>query len=171
MKLKSLYTEGVAESMSGDIEDFAAELSGEIKNVLSDKTDIEEVVDVVSVLSVILSTNTILGILSKWVLAIMKKHDISKGRAAIEKIHLFSEQMEEDFKAPISRVVSLFVKDKKNIDAVTNGIFLVVLLSLAFKCGADVYREVMKSNVVSAIITSVKTITKGIDIMAIIKRI
>lgn len=39
------------------------------------------------------------------------KYDFSKGIGAAEKIYNFTHHLEEDFQAPIKRIVGMFTKD------------------------------------------------------------
>lgn len=171
MKLKKLYLESMDTDMDNDVKKIADQLGSEIKDVLTQSGQVEEAIDVTTLLSVILASNTILNLLSGWTSSMMRKYNITKGQDAVQKINAFTHKMENDFKFPIRKVVSLFVKDKNVAEKITNALFLILVLSLALKCGADAYTSALKSKTINSIMSGIKTVAKGVDIVAIIKKL
>lgn len=171
MNLKKLYLESEETEIDSDVKNIANQLGAEIKDVLTQSNQVEEALDPVSILSLVLTSNTVLHLLSGWVSKMMTKYDIGRGKEAIDKINTFTHKMEDDFKSPIRRVVSLFVKDGTTADKITNALFLVLILSLSLRCGLEAYNHALKSDVVSSIMSGVKTVAKGVDIAAIVKKL
>jgi hypothetical protein len=174
MKLLEIYKQTLAESelesIERDVQDLASDLSAAIKSELESEDTVTEGLDPVSILSLLMASNTMVHILSGWSIKILKKYNIGTGLDAAKKIHSFTHAIEDDFKTPIRRVISLFTKDPTTQEKITDGLFVILLLSLGIKCGADAYRALMGSSVVSAGVSALKGMMKGIDIMGILKK-
>jgi hypothetical protein len=174
MKLSEIYKETLREAeltdIERDVQELANDLSRAIKTDLESEDNINESLDPVSILSLLMASNTLIHILSGWSAKILKKYNIGKGAEAAEKIHGFTSAIEDDFKTPIRRVISLFTKDPESQEKITDGLFVILLLSLGVKCGADAYKALMGSSVVSAGVSALKGMMKGIDIVGILKK-
>tara|TARA_R110000737_G_C14329943_1_gene441275 strand:+ start:43 stop:576 length:534 start_codon:yes stop_codon:yes gene_type:complete len=140
-------------------------------NLEDNKEELTEVVDPISILSYALAGNTLINILAKYVGRLFAKYDFGKGEEAAKKIYNFTHKLEDDFKGPIKRVVGLFTKDEKTKEKVTDGLFVLLLLSLGAKAGTEAFNSLRQSNVVAGGISSLKAALKGKDIVTIIKNI
>ena len=98
----------------------------------------------------------------------LKKYNFGKGEAAAKKIYDFTHKLENDFKSPIKTVLSIFVKDKKSLDLITNGLFAVLLLVLGGVAGANAYEAVKVNNVSTAGMATLKAALKGKDLQVVI---
>lgn len=151
-----------------DMDNLGKELARSIKDKLEDTEDLNEVVDPISILSYLLAGTTLTNILAKYARKFFKKYNFGKGEAAAKKIYDFTHKLENDFKSPIKTVVSLFVKDKKSLELITNGLFAALLLVLGGVAGSNAYEAVRANNVTSASMATLKAALKGKDLQVVI---
>ena len=164
--LKKYLAENILKE--NDMDNLGKELSMAIEDKLEDKEDINEVVDPISILSYLLAGTTLTNILAKYAGKFFKKYNFGKGEAAAKKIYNFTHKLENDFKSPIKTVLSIFVKDKKSLDLITNGLFAVLLLVLGGVAGANAYEAVKVNNVSTAGMATLKAALKGKDLQVVI---
>ena len=147
-------------------------LADEIKDTLEDKKDkLKEIVDPITILSTVLASTTLINIIAKFSGKIFKKYNFGKGEEAAKKIEKFTHKLEQDFKGPIKRVVSLFTKDPKTLKLVTDGLYALLILSLGIKAGSGAVQSLSKGNIASGTISGLKAALKGKDLTTLLKDI
>ena len=175
---KSIY-ENEVDQFSAELDAFADDLAGEIKDELEDyKKDIQksdkeinEVAGVVGIIGYILLSNTIANMLSKFAKKQFAKRDWGKGEAAAKKIYDFTHKNEEAFKAPIRRIVSLFTKDPKKIKMVSDILYAIVILLMAGQAGGEAVSYIKKAGYLKGGLYGLKAAVKGTEVSNIIKNV
>lgn len=147
------------------------ELADLIKNEIGEEEEINEGIDPVTILSTVLASTTLINIISKYVGKIFKKYNIEKGEKGAKMIYDFTHKLENDFKKPIQRVVSLFTKDEKVKNKVTDGLYALMILSLGLHAGGGAIQSLDKGNIASGSISSLKAALKGKDLATLLKSI
>lgn len=168
MKLRRLLIENEYED---DVIQLSRELSAVVKSELENNNELEEAIDPASILSYILASNAILGIVSKWAMKIFKKYEFGTGVEAAEKIYNFTHQLEQKFETPIKKVVSMFTNDKKIIDTVSGVLFAVFLLFLGAKAGTEAITALQQKQISASTASTIKSALKGRDITHVVKNI
>jgi hypothetical protein len=173
IKIKHIILESEYES---DIDDAAKQIAVALKSELEDKLPVEEgeineAIDPISIISYVFASTTLLNIISKWAMKIFKKYDFGKSAEAAEKIYNFTHHLEEDFQAPIKRVVGLFTKDQEVIKKTSGILFALFLLFLGAKAGSEALSAIKSSKLPAGAMASIKAALKGKDINAVLKSV
>ena len=171
--------ESEEDQFGAELDAFADQLAGEIKDELEDhkeeiqKSDKElnEIVGVVSIIGYILLSNTVANMLSKFAKKQFAKRDFGKGEAAAKKIYDFTHKNEEAFKAPIKRIVSLFTKDAKKQKMISDILFAIVVLAMAGQAGGNAVSYVKKAGYLKGGLYGLKAAIKGTEVSNIIKNV
>ena len=173
IKFKHLLKESEYEN---DIDTAAKEIAAALKSELENNIPVEEgqlseALDPLSIISYVLASTTLLNMISKWAMKLFTKYDFGQGVAAAEKIYNFTHHLEEDFQAPIRRVVGLFTKDPDAIKKTSGILFALLLLFLGAKAGSEALEAVKQSKISTSAMSSIKAALKGKDINAVIKSV
>ena len=171
--------EGEEDQFGAELDAFADQLAGEIKDELEDhKEDIQksdkelnEIAGVVGIIGYILLSNTVANMLSKFAKKQFAKRDWGKGEAAAKKIYDFTHKNEEAFKAPIKRIVSLFTKDTKKQKMISDILFAIVVLAMAGQAGGEAVSYIKKTGYLKGGLYSLKAAIKGTEVSNIIKNV
>jgi hypothetical protein len=159
-----------------DIDSAAEEISKILKSELESKIPVEEsnlneAIDPLSIVSYVLASTTLLNIISKWAMKIFSKYDFGQGVAAAEKIYNFTHHLEDDFQAPIRRVVGLFTKDPDAIKKTSGILFAIFLLFLGAKAGTEALEAVKNTKLPASAMSTLKAALKGKDVTTVIKSV
>ena len=171
--------ESEEDQFGAELDSFADQLAGEIKDELEDhKEDIQksdkevnEIVGVVGIIGYILLSNTVANMLSKFAKKQFAKRDWGKGEAAAKKIYDFTHKNEEAFKAPIKRIVSLFTKDAKKQKIISDILFAIVVLAMAGQAGGEAVGYIKKAGYLKGGLYGLKAAIKGTEVSNIIKNV
>ncbi len=171
--------ESEEDQFGAELDSFADQLAGEIKDELEDhKEDIQksdkevnEIVGVVGIIGYILLSNTVANMLSKFAKKQFAKRDWGKGEAAAKKIYDFTHKNEEAFKAPIKRIVSLFTKDAKKQKTISDILFAIVVLAMAGQAGGEAVGYIKKAGYLKGGLYGLKAAIKGTEVSNIIKNV
>ena len=169
--------ESEEDQFGAELDAFADQLAGEIKDELEDhKEDIQksdkelnEIAGVVGIIGYILLSNTVANMLSKFAKKQFAKRDWGKGEAAAKKIYDFTHKNEEAFKAPIKRIVSLFTKDAKKQKIISDILFAIVVLIMAGQAGGNAVSYIKKAGYLKGGLYGLKAAIKGTEVSNIIK--
>ena len=162
-----------------DFDNFGINLASAIGNELKDhKKDInklesnkvEEVI-VTTILGYILLSNTVISMLSKFAKKMFAKYDFGKGEEAAKKIENFAHNNEKAFQAPIRRIVSLFTKNEKKINNISESVYALVILLMAGQAGGNAASLLGKSKWLEGGLYGLKTAIKGTEVGVIVKNV
>ena len=137
---------------------IAAALEKELKNKNPEQLD-EAIIT--ATIAGILTANSVVGFVSKYSAKLAKLLNWKKGEDIAEKIHHWAHDNETAFQAPIKRVLSLFVKDKKALDITTKAIYAIVVGGMAAGYGATAVDNLTRAEWFQASLDSLKTLAKG----------
>ena len=169
--------ESEEDQFGAELDAFADQLAGEIKDELEDhKEDIQksdkelnEIAGVVGIIGYILLSNTVANMLSKFAKKQFAKRNFGKGEAAAKKIYDFTHKNEEAFKAPIKRIVSLFTKDVKKQKMISDILFAIVVLIMAGQAGGNAVSYIKKAGYLKGGLYGLKAAIKGTEVSNILK--
>ena len=169
--------ESEEDQFGAELDAFADQLAGEIKDELEDhKEDIQksdkelnEIAGVVGIIGYILLSNTVANMLSKFAKKQFAKRNFGNGEAAAKKIYDFTHKNEEAFKAPIKRIVSLFTKDAKKQKMISDILFAIVVLIMAGQAGGNAVSYIKKAGYLKGGLYGLKAAIKGTEVSNIIK--
>jgi len=166
---ESEYNEAVEDVNTPDEEAFDAELmaassaiAGAIEKELKSKDpkQLDEAV-ITSAIAAIMTSNAVIGFISKYSAKLFKLLKWKKGEDLAEKIHHWAHDNEKAFQAPIRRVLSLFVKEPKTLDLVTKGIYAIVIGSMAAGYGSQAIDKLNHAEWFKGALSALKTLAKG----------
>jgi len=171
--------ESEEDQFGAELDAFADQLAGEIKDELEDhkeeiqKSDKElnEIIGVTSIIGYILLSNTVANMLSKFAKKQFAKRDFGKGEAAAKKIYDFTHKNEEAFKAPIRRIVGLFTKNEKKKRIISDILFAIVVLAMAGQAGGEAVNAIKKAGYLKGGLYGLKSAIKGTEVSNIIKSV
>jgi hypothetical protein len=112
-------------------------------------------------IALILTTNAVVGFISKYSAKLFKLLKVQKGEDIAEKIHHWAHDNEKAFQSPIKRVLGFFIKDPKALEMTTQGIYAVIVGSMAAGYGAEAISSLEKAPWFKTALTSLKTLAKG----------
>jgi hypothetical protein len=145
---------------------IAATLGKELKAKQGDsKEPLEEGV-VTGTIALVLTSNAIVGFVSKWAAKLMKKLNWKKGEDFAEKVHHWAHDNEQAFQAPIKRVLSFFIKDQTKLDSTVKAIYAIVVASMAAGYGAHAIEALGKADWFKASVGALKTLAKSDEAIA-----
>ena len=142
----------------GAADDIAGALEKELK---SKKPEQLQEAAVLSIIATVLTANALVGFISKYSAKLAKLLNWKKGEDFAEKVHHWAHDNEKAFQAPIKRVLSLFIKDSKNLDLTTKAVYALVVGSMAASYGIDAVSQLSNSSWFSGALGSLKTLAKG----------
>ncbi len=170
--LKEFEEEGSAEEKAFDTEfmsvanGIASALGKELKAKQGDnKEPLEEGV-ITGTIALVLTSNAIVGFISKYTAKLMKKLNWKKGEDIAEKIHHWAHDNEQAFQAPIKRVLGFFIKDPAKLDLTVKAIYAVVVGSMAAGYGSHAIESLSKADWFKGAIGALKTVAKGDEAFA-----
>jgi len=144
---------------------IASTLGKELKAKQGDKEQLDEAL-ITSAIAAILTGNAVIGFISKMTAKLMKKLNWKKGEDIAEKIHHWAHDNEKAFQTPIKRVLSFFIKDSTKLEATTQAIYAIVIVSMAAGYGAEAVAGLSKANWFKGALSSLKAIAKGDEALA-----
>lgn len=163
-KLKEFEEEGSADEKAFDTELMAAAsgIAGAIEKELKNKKpeQLNEVA-VAGTIAAVMTANAIVGFISKYSAKLFKLLKIQKGEDIAEKIHHWAHDNEKAFQSPIKRVLSFFIKDPKTLEMTTQGIYAIIVGSMAAGYGAQAVDKLSHAEWFKGALTSLKTLAKG----------
>jgi hypothetical protein len=109
--------------------------------------------------------------LSKFAKKMFAKYDFGKGEEAAKKIENFAHNNEKAFQAPIRRIVSLFTKNEKKINNISESVYALVILLMAGQAGGNAASFLGKSKWLEGGLYGLKTAIKGTEVGVIIKNV
>ena len=180
VKLIDIYEEiDQEQEFDKDFDNFGVNLASAIGNELKDhEKDIDklesgkvEEVIATTILGYILLSNTVVSMLSKFAKKMFAKYDFGKGEEAAKKIENFAHNNEKAFQAPIRRIVSLFTKNEKKINNISESVYALVILLMAGQAGGNAASFLGKSKWLEGGLYGLKTAIKGTEVGVIIKNV
>jgi hypothetical protein len=165
-KLAEFEEEGSADEKAFDAElmaaskDIAAALEKELKAKSQDGKELNEEI-VTATIAAVMTTNAVVGFISKYSAKLMKKLNFKKGEDIAEKIYHWAHDNEKAFQSPIKRVLSFFIKDPNSLELTTKAIYAIVVGSMAAGYGAEAISSLEKAPWFKTALTSLKTLAKG----------
>jgi len=141
-KLAEFEEEGSADEKAFDAELMAAAsgiagaLEKELKAKSQDGKELNEEI-ITATIAAVMTTNAVVGFISKYSAKLFKLLKFQKGEDIAEKIHHWAHDNEKAFQSPIKRVLSFFIKDPKTLELTTQGIYAIVVGSMAAGYGAE----------------------------------
>lgn len=170
--LKEFEEEGSPEEKAFDAEfisvanGIASALGKELKAKQGDnKEPLEEGV-ITGTIALVLTSNAIVGFISKWTAKLMKKLDWKKGEDIAEKIHHWAHDNEQAFQQPIKRVLGFFIKDPAKLDLTVKAIYAIVVGGMAAGYGAHAVEALGKADWFKGALGALKTVAKSDEAIA-----
>jgi hypothetical protein len=158
------------EDIDDEFIDLANDLAGEIKDELEDQK-INEAVGVVGIIGLILLSNTVALMLSRFTKKQFAKKDWGKGEKAAKAIEDFAHKNEKAFKAPIKRVVGIFTKNEKWKNTISEILYALIILMMAGQAGGEAVNYLKKAGWFKGGLYSLKSFVKGKEVHDIIKNV
>jgi hypothetical protein len=165
-KLAEFEEEGSADEKAFDAELMAAAtgiagaLEKELKAKSQDGKELNEEI-ITATIAAVMTANAVVGFISKYSAKLMKKLNFKKGEDIAEKIHHWAHDNEKAFQSPIKRVLGFFIKDPKALEMTTQGIYAIIVGSMAAGYGAEALSSLEKAPWFKTALTSLKTLAKG----------
>jgi hypothetical protein len=147
---------------------LADEIGDELEN---HKDELNEVAGAVGIIGYILLSNTVANMLSKLAKKLSEKYNWGKGEEAAEKIYNFTHKNEEAFKAPIRRIVGMFIKDEKKIKMSSDILYAIVILLMAGQAGGNAVNYIKKAGYLKGGLYGLKAAVKGREVATILKSV
>jgi len=138
--------------------DIANAIGAELKSKKPEQVD-EAVIT--TAIAAILTTNAVIGFVSKYSAKLFKLLNWHKGEDIAEKIHHWAHDNEQNFQAPIKRVLSFFIKDQKLLDLLTKSVYAIVVGSMAAGYGAAALDKLSHADWFQGALSSLKTVAKS----------
>lgn len=108
-----------------------------------------------------MTSNAVLGFISKYSAKLFKLLKLEKAENVAEKIHHWAHDNEKAFQAPIKRILKFFLKDEKQVDLLTKAIYAIVVGSMAGQYGASALEKLGQSEWFSSALSALKTVAKS----------
>ena len=144
---------------------IAATLGKELKAKQGDKEQLDEAI-VTSIIAAVLTGNALIGFISKMSKKLAKKLNWKKGEDFAGKINKWAHDNEKAFQSPIKRVLKFFIKDEAKLEATTQSIYAIIIVSMAAGYGLDAVNSLNKASWFKASIASLKGIAKSDEAIA-----
>jgi hypothetical protein len=138
-------------------DDIAGALEKELKS--KDPEQLKEAVG--TIIATVLTANALVGFISKYSAKLAKLLNWKKGEDFADKVYHWAHDNEKAFQTPIKRVLSLFIKDPKNLDLTTKAVYALVVGSMAAGYGVNAVSQLSNSSWFSGALTALKTVAKG----------
>ena len=129
------------------------------KECLCGKQLDEEIVS--ATIAAVLTTNAVIGFISKYSAKLFRLLNYKKGEDIAEKIHHWAHDNEKIFQAPIKRVLGFFVKDPKTLDILTKSVYAIMVGSMAAGYGAAALDKLSHAEWFQGALSSLKTVAKS----------
>ena len=139
---------------------IAATLGKELKAKQGDKEQLDEAV-ITSIIAAVLTGNALIGFISKMSKKLAKKLNWKKGEDFAGKVNKWAHDNEKAFQSPIKRVLKFFIKDEAKLEATTQSIYAIIIVSMAAGYGLDAINSLNKASWFKASIASLKGIAKS----------
>jgi len=165
-KLAEFEEEGSADEKAFDAELMAAAtgiakaLEKELKAKSQDGKELNEEI-ITATIAAVMTANAVVGFISKYSAKLMKKLNFKKGEDIAEKIHHWAHDNEKAFQSPIKRVLGFFIKDPKALEMTTQGIYAIIVGSMAAGYGTEALSSLEKAPWFKTALASLKTLAKG----------
>ena len=130
-----------------------------------DKEQLDEAV-ITSIIAAVLTGNALIGFISKMSKKLAKKLKWKKGEDFAGKINKWAHDNEKAFQTPIKRVLKFFIKDEAKLEATTQSIYAIIIMSMAAGYGVDAVNSLSKASWFKASIASLKGIAKSDEAIA-----
>ena len=145
---------------------LAATIGKELKNKKAENPEQVSEGVVTGTIALVMTSNAVLGFVSKYAAKLMKKLNWKKGEDFAEKLHHWAHDNEQAFQAPIKRVLSFFIKDQTKLDLTVKAIYAIVVGSMAAGYGTHAIESLEKADWFKASLGALKTIAKGDETVA-----
>ena len=144
------------------------ELEGEIKD-----QPVKEAVGVLSIISYVLLSNAVAGLMAKLVKRIAAKQGWEKTEDVAKKVYDWAHANEKAFMAPIERVLSRFMigPTKKYIPAVTKGLYAIFIFMLAGHYGGEAVSGLKNSQWGASLANTIKSMIKGTEVHTLFQQV
>jgi hypothetical protein len=165
-KLAEFEEEGSADEKAFDTELMAAAtgiagaLEKELKAKSQDGKELNEEI-ITATIAAVMTANAVVGFISKYSAKLFKLLKFQKGEDIAEKIYHWAHDNEKAFQSPIKRVLGFFIKDPKALEMTTQGIYAIIVGSMAAGYGAEALSSLEKAPWFKTALTSLKTLAKG----------
>ena len=137
---------------------IAGALEKELKNKKPEQLN---EIAITGTIAAIMTANAVVGFISKYTAKLFKLLKVQKGEDIAEKIHHWAHDNEKAFQSPIKRVLSFFIKNPKTLELTTQGIYAIIVGSMAAGYGAEAISSLEKAPWFKTALTSLKTLAKG----------
>jgi len=137
---------------------IAGAIEAELKN--KDPKQLDESI-IGGTVALVLTTNAVIGFISKYSAKLFKLLNYKKGEDIAEKIHHWAHDNEKSFQAPIKRILSLFVKNPKTLELLTKAVYAIMVGSMAAGYGAAALDKLSHADWFQGALSSLKTIAKS----------
>lgn len=145
---------------------LAATIGKELKNKKAENPEQVNEGVITGTIALVMTSNAVLGFVSKYAAKLMKKLNWKKGEDFAEKLHHWAHDNEQAFQAPIKRVLSFFIKDPNKLDITVKAIYAIVVGSMAAGYGTHAIEALGKADWFKASLGALKTIAKGDETVA-----
>ena len=115
---------------------------------------------VTSVIAAIMTSNAVIGFISKYSAKLFKLLKLDKAEDIAEKIHHWAHDNEKAFQAPIKRILKFFLKDQATIDLLTKAIYALVVGGMAGQYGIAALNKLSQSEWFASALSALKTVAK-----------
>ena len=137
---------------------IAGAIGAELKSKSPKQLD-EEIVS--ATIAAVLTTNAVIGFISKYSAKLFRLLNYKKGEDIAEKIHHWAHDNEKIFQAPIKRVLGFFIKDPKTLDILTKSVYAIMVGSMAAGYGAAALDKLSHAEWFQGALSSLKTVAKS----------
>jgi hypothetical protein len=137
-------------------------IAGAIEKELKKRNtnEINEAV-ITSVIAAIMTSNAVIGFISKYSAKLFKLLKLDKAEDVAEKIHHWAHDNEKAFQTPIKRILKFFLKDETTIELLTKAIYALVVGGMAGQYGVAAVNKLSQSEWFSSAISALKTVAKA----------
>ena len=170
IKLADIILEQEDSTKFPEMDNLGAQMAKAVEAELEkEKENIDEAAGMVGIVGLILLSNTVANMLAKMAKFLAKKFNSPKMQSSAEWWEHFTHHNEHAFMAPINRVVSLFVKDKKKREGVTKILYAILIFAMAGSAGGEAIALLRKTRWAQAGLYGVKALVKGVEVNNLIK--
>ena len=137
-------------------------IAGAIEKELKkrDTNEINEAV-ITSVIAAIMTSNAVIGFISKYSAKLFKLLKLDKAEDIAEKIHHWAHDNEKAFQAPIKRILKFFIKNETTVELLTKAVYALVVGGMAGQYGVAAVNKLSQSEWFSSALAALKTVAKA----------
>jgi hypothetical protein len=137
-------------------------IAGAIEKELKkrDTNEINEAV-ITSVIAAIMTSNAVIGFISKYSAKLFKLLKLDKAEDIAEKIHHWAHDNEKAFQAPIKRILKFFIKNETTVELLTKAVYALVVGGMAGQYGVAAVNKLSQSEWFSSALSALKTVAKA----------